>query len=242
MKRLMTGMIMCAFGIAAYAVCCAQDTAPKADAQQAASEPAVAEQKAPAAVCEQTCIMRKMDVNKDGQISQAECVACRETWFKEMDTNNDGKLSADEINAGADKSFAAMDADKDGVVTVEEYVVFFAGKDAPKDQPAAAACGDKKSIFEKQDANNDGVITVGEIVVYRTAQFKDLDANGDGKLSADELKASRAKWQSMDADKCGALTKDDFMSCCAPKAVEKKAEDKPADKPAEKAADTPVAQ
>lgn len=237
MKRLMTGTIACALGIAAYAVCGAQDAAPKA-AEKKASEPqAVVEQKAPAAVCEQTCIMRKMDANGDGQISQAECIACRETWFKEMDADKDGKLSADEINAGADKDFAAMDADKDGAVTVEEYIIFFAGKDAPKDQPAAAACGDKKCIFEKQDANNDSMITVGEIVVYRTAQFKDLDANGDGKVTADELKANRAKWSStMDADKCGALTKDDFMSACMPKAVEKKVEDKPADKPAEKPA------
>lgn len=233
MKRLMTGMITCALGIAAYAGCCAQDAAPKADEKKASEPQAAVEQKAPAAVSEQICIMRKMDANGDGQVSQVELIACRETWFKELDTDNDGKLSADEINAGADKDFAGMDANKDGVVVLEEYVIYFAGKDAPKDQPATAA-------GNKQDANGDGTITVGEIVVYRTAQFKDLDANGDGKVTADEIKANRAKWLStMDADKCGALTKDDFMSVCTPKAcVEKKAEDKPA----EKAADKPVAQ
>lgn len=232
MKRLMTGTIACALGIAAYAVCGAQDAAPKADEKKASEPQAAVEQKAPAAVCEETCIMRKMDVDKDGKITQAECIVCRETWFKEMDKDNDGKLSADEINAGADKSFAGMDADKDGAVTVEEYVIYFAGKDAPK-ATADAVAGNQ------QDADGDGTITVGEIVVYRTARFKDLDASGDGKVTADELKANRGKWLSkMDADKCGALTKDHFMSADMPKPVEKKAEDKPADKPA----DAPVAQ
>jgi len=116
MKRLMTGTIACALGIAAYAVCGAQDAAPKAD-----------EQKVP----EQKSILQKMDANGDGQVSQVELIACREVWFKEMDTDKDGKLSADEINAGADKDYAGMDANKDGVVVLEEYVVYFAGKDAP---------------------------------------------------------------------------------------------------------------
>jgi len=231
MNRLMTGIIACSLGIAAYAVCGAQDAAPKAGETKTVEPQAAVEQKA-LAVCEQTCIMRKMDVNNDGQISQVECVACRETWFNEMDTNKDGKLSADELNAGADKDFAAMDANKDGAVIVEEYIVFFAGKDVSKDQPVATAAGDK------QDADGNGVITVGEIVVYRTVQFKKLDANNDGKVSADELKAYRAQWlTTMDADKCGALTKDDFMSTCSPKAcADKKAEEKPADKPADKPA------
>lgn len=228
MNRLLTGTIACALGIAAYAVCGAQDAAaPKADETKTAEPKVAVEQKA-TAVCEETCIMKKMDVDKDGKVSQAECIACRKTWLKEMDTDKDGKLSADELNAGADKDYAAMDADKDGTVTVEEYVIFFAGKDAPKDQPAVAS--------DKQDADGDGMITAGEIVVYRTAQFKQIDANGDGKISADELKACRAKClTSMEADKCGALMND----ACAPKAcADKKVEEKPADKPA----DTPIVQ
>jgi hypothetical protein len=76
----------------------------------------------------------KLDLNKDGYVTQDEMKQARETrrgqmqarfdeHFKEADANNDGQLSLDEVQAGmprlADR-FSALDKDKNGVLSKEE--------------------------------------------------------------------------------------------------------------------------
>lgn len=43
--------------------------------------------------------------------------------------------------------------------------------------------------FSELDANGDGELTQDEMTAHRTAQFNELDSNGDGVLSTDELEA-----------------------------------------------------
>ena len=76
----------------------------------------------------------KLDLNKDGYITQDEMNQARETRranmrehmdekFKEADTNGDGQLSLDEVQANMPKladRFATLDKDKNGLLSKEE--------------------------------------------------------------------------------------------------------------------------
>lgn len=43
--------------------------------------------------------------------------------------------------------------------------------------------------FDEIDANGDGQITAEEMAAHRQARFEAMDTNGDGKVSADEMQA-----------------------------------------------------
>ncbi len=48
-------------------------------------------------------------------------------------------------------------------------------------------------VFSELDANGDGVITQEEMDARKAAKFAEIDTDGDGQLSADELMAQQAK-------------------------------------------------
>lgn len=54
-------------------------------------------------------------------------------------------------------------------------------------------------IFEVQDADKDGFVTKEEFLKFSTDRFTESDANGDGKVSKDEVKAHhetmKKKWE-----------------------------------------------
>ena len=76
----------------------------------------------------------KLDLNKDGFVTQDEIQQSREAHrgemkekfdehFKEADANNDGKLSLDEVQAKMPRlaaRFGELDTDKDGFLTKDE--------------------------------------------------------------------------------------------------------------------------
>ena len=94
--------------------------------------------------------------------------------FKKLDTSKDGYLQPEEIIEGFEKV---------NVGFVASY-----GKTP-----------DWKSVISAMDTNNDGKIDYGEFLVAATnrvnllskqnlrATFSVLDANGDGRITADEL-------------------------------------------------------
>ena len=99
---------------------------------------------------------------------------------------------------------------------------------APASPPARPARGD--SGIMRYDANKDGAVTIEEWKTGQQARFKRLDANGDGKLSKEELFARtpaagnsvlptdrQAGQQSsyfllLDTDKDGFVTLVEFMA------------------------------
>lgn len=185
-------------------------------AQAPASDTAAIQPKADQA---QKSVLQKMDKNGDGKVTREEHQARLNEWLKEMDKNGDGNVTPEEFEA---TQFVDIDVNKDGTVTVEEYLIFFAGNDAPAkaDQSAGA-----ETLYPK-DA---GEITGVEVIAFRKSVFKAIDANGDSKLTPDELKAYNGKeYEFLDKNKDKLVTLDEITAVAlipvfAPKA-EKKAE------------------
>jgi Ca2+-binding EF-hand superfamily protein len=123
--------------------------------------------------------------------------------MKKLDTNGDGVLSTDEISKGGEhaKKILAADANGDGNVTLDELLA-----DISKHQPGSmdgmqppSASDMASKIMKELDTNGDGVLSTDEIGKSDHAkQILGADANGDGQVTMDELVADISKHQPVD--------------------------------------------
>ena len=112
--------------------------------------------------------------------------------FDRMDKDGDGKISQSEAEANAMSRFKDIDANGDDVVNDEDID---ARIDAMKEENPDVP--DQR--FERQKQ-------------VLKAQFKRLDDNGDGKLSADEYKQSAmSRHENLDKDGNGLVTKEEIQ-------------------------------
>jgi len=84
---------------------------------------------------------------------------------------------------------------------------------APAARPARTATG-----MMRYDANKDGVVDRAEWAAGQEARFKQLDTNGDGKLSPAELSPrgdsdkSEALFRRLDTNKDGSVSQAEFLT------------------------------
>ena len=135
-----------------------------------------------------------LDANKDGVLTIEEVPERMQPMFQRGDTNHDGKLTGDEIRA-----MAEAQADPQG---------------RPAGRNNAAVQLRTDPITDAIDFDHDGIFSAAEIASAPGA-LKTLDKNGDGMLSAEELRVrqqtpreraahSMDEW---DGDRDGFLTK-----------------------------------
>ncbi|MDA7963049.1 EF-hand domain-containing protein [Ruegeria sp.] len=97
---------------------------------------------------------QELDVDGDGQVTQAEVQASRQAKFTSTDTDGDGQLSLEEMQAAARAKadervaakFAQRDVNKDGFLSQDEL---------PKPRNAS-------KMFERIDADGNGSISEQE--------------------------------------------------------------------------------
>lgn len=110
-------------------------------------------------------------------------------WWKKVDTDGDGSISRAEAQANAPRlaaDFDKVDTNKDGKVSRAELEA--AGKQAHH--------ANAQEWWQKVDTDHDGSISRDEAAANapRVAKnFNQLDTNGDGKITPDELKAAKQK-------------------------------------------------
>lgn len=148
------------------------------------------------------------DANKDGKLTKAEVTTAAEQMFAKLDTNGDGKITKEERDAMRqkrfDERFAKLDADGNGQVSKAE---FQAQRDARQKNVAEWRAekggpdrghmgrmrhhGGKMGGMRGVDGDKDGTITKAEFLARPIAMFDRADANKDGVVTADEMKAAR---------------------------------------------------
>jgi Ca2+-binding EF-hand superfamily protein len=133
--------------------------------------------------------------------------------FAQLDLNKDGQLTADEIPADRKRLFERLvrvaDKNKDDKLDAEEFAAGLAPRERTVN-PEGAEGRTPERIFKRLDANGDGKVTLDEVPDERREGFKLLIARGD-----------------KDGD--GALSKEEFIKAMGGGEPSKPAETKPAD-------------
>lgn len=112
-----------------------------------------------------------------------------------IDANNDGVISDDEAAAMAERAFMRLDRDADGNVTEAEFI------DPPGrgrrfwsswfgDEEKAAVQGVRKEKFATLDADKNNSLSKAEFFVEAKSRLAAADADKDGKVTPWEFRAA----------------------------------------------------
>jgi hypothetical protein len=101
-----------------------------------------------------------------------------QSLLESFDTNQDGKLTQAEIDESRKANLAKYDTDGNAELTLAEYEALW----------AAAMRQAMVRQFQANDADGNGSVTVEEFTVRFEDVVADLDRNGDGQLTRDELR------------------------------------------------------
>jgi hypothetical protein len=167
-----------------------------------------------------------MDRNNDGRITRAEWNGSDRS-FAVHDWNGDGVLSGEEVRVGAVRPRTAAEPPFD--VEEREYqfddwsVQGFTALDHNRDgRISRDEWHFDRETFRRADHNGDGVLSRAEFLSEdqvdddRNDSFAFLDANGDNRVSRSEWHGTVERFNALDANRDGAITRLEMMSAAAP--------------------------
>lgn len=113
--------------------------------------------------------------------------------FKELDVNGDGTIDKKDIEKFSKREFHAMDKNGDRVVSKDEFFTFVCDKSCKEGNCECKEYKDKENLdylreyWKQIDKNSDGVITYEEKLEKDLESFYNLDIDGNGKITREEI-------------------------------------------------------
>jgi Ca2+-binding EF-hand superfamily protein len=123
-------------------------------------------------------------------ILAADAAAAQDNRFAKADADRNGVLSRAEVDRGLPgiaPHFNEVDRNRDGNLSPDELRSWTAGRKGADRKGEGGFAG----YFRRADANSDGALTRAEVdkaLPRLGSKFDRIDANGDSKLTPDELR------------------------------------------------------
>jgi Ca2+-binding EF-hand superfamily protein len=110
-----------------------------------------------------------------------------------LDKNQDGKLTADELPDRLAARLKAADSNRDGAITRAELEEMLKKTPRAKGPAGPAGRADLQLMFQRADADGDGKLSREELPSQMAERLMQADTDGDGKLSKEELTVARER-------------------------------------------------
>lgn len=125
--------------------------------------------------------------DRQGQGGQGGDRPSPEAIFQKIDADGSGGISQEEAKGPLGKNFETADTDSSGEISLDEF------KAAAKQARKKGKKGRGGDRFAEMDADQSGGISKEEAGERLLEHFDDIDTDGDGELTKEELKAASQK-------------------------------------------------
>lgn len=138
-----------------------------------------------------------------------------EFGFRRLDTNGDGVLNLDEMPTRIREDLAAWDKNGDKMIDLNEFRAYIEGQ-AQQSRPETGR-SDASLVIEINDEELERrpvVYRAGKLPKELESMFKELDSDGDGQIDLAEWRAAEksvAEFRAIDRNEDGLLTADEIL-------------------------------